>query len=163
MKLWYINFFLLLAGPCVALEAEVSAQAYIDTSLAVWEARYEHCKSQERSRPLPDQSILDRLRDYEDEQVRTYLVSRSQQAIEECTRQEAGDLSYTLLAITNSSETTPAERKETLEYQVSRTDGCNRLSIRLSIHCSKKNSQKVAMVLDQEDAVKMQWSKRWNI
>lgn len=112
MKRWYINFFLLLAGPCVALEAEVSAQAYIDTSLAVWEARYEHCKSQERSRPLPDQSILDRLRDYEDEQVRTYLVSRSQQAIEECTRQEAGDLSYTLLAIINSSETTPAERKE---------------------------------------------------
>lgn len=33
-------------------------------------------------------------------------------AIEECTRQEAGDLSYALLAVANSSEASPAEREE---------------------------------------------------
>ena len=112
MKRWCTVAFLLLAGHCVALEAEVSAQAYIDSSLAVWEAKYTHCKSKELNSPLPDQRTLDRLGDYDAALLRTYLISRSHQAIEACTRREAGDLSYALLAVANSSEASPAEREE---------------------------------------------------
>ena len=52
--------------------------------------------------------------------------------------------------------------EEILEYQVSRTDGYNRQSTKSSILCLRKSSQKVVMDSDQEDAVKMQWSKHWN-
>lgn len=85
----------LLSAACQADDKSVSQQ-YIETNIQRLESAIVECDSIASARAMPDSKVLDLLRQYEYEDVRVFLITRSALMAEECQKPHLTDLAYTI-------------------------------------------------------------------
>lgn len=85
----------LFSAACQADGKSVSQQ-YIETNIQRLESAIMECDSIASARAMPDSEVLDLLRQYEYEDVRVFLITRSAAMAEECQKPHLTDLAYTI-------------------------------------------------------------------
>lgn len=85
----------LISAACQADSRSVSRQ-YIESNIEQLESAIVECDSIASTRPMPDPDVLDALRQYEHEDVRVFLITRSAAMAEECQKPQLTDLAYTI-------------------------------------------------------------------
>lgn len=75
---------------------EPTAYRYISERIAQYGEAVERCEQIATSRPLPDESVIEHLRDYSIDDVRILLITRSSHVSEVCEKPELTELAYAI-------------------------------------------------------------------
>lgn len=75
---------------------EPTAHRYISERIAQYGEAVERCEQIAASRPLPDESVIEHLRDYSIDDVRILLITRSSHVSEVCEKPELTELAYAI-------------------------------------------------------------------
>ena len=76
---------------------------YITDKIAHYSSAFEHCKNVAYERAQPEDHVLSKLREYPKAQVERFLMTRSNLAMQQCTKPASGELAYAIL-VTESLE-----------------------------------------------------------
>lgn len=85
----------LFSAACQA-EGRSVPQQYIESNIERLESAIVECDSIASARAMPDSEVLDLLGQYEYEDVRVFLITRSAAMAEECQKPHLTDLAYTI-------------------------------------------------------------------
>ncbi|MCD1632125.1 hypothetical protein [Marinobacter shengliensis] len=99
----------LFSAACQAEDGKPVSLQYIETSIQRLEAAIVECDSIASARVMPDSEVLDLLRQYEYEDVRVFLITRSAAMAEECQKPHLTDLAYTIGMLEASTAHTEVE------------------------------------------------------
>ncbi len=95
-KIWMYTFLaLLLPIPTVA-EPTSDRDRYLADTIAEYRKSVDRCDELKEDAQSPDNSLLEALKAYPQRDIRSYLISREYELLDECTKDELQDL---LLAI----------------------------------------------------------------
>lgn len=75
---------------------ESTAHRYISERVAEYGEAVERCEKVAASRPLPNESVIEHLRDYSIEDARAFLITRSSHVSEVCEKPELTELAYAI-------------------------------------------------------------------
>ena len=84
-----------LSASCQAGDASISQQ-YIESNIERLEAAIVRCDSKAAENGMPDSDVFDLPRQYEYEEVRVFLITRSAAMANECQNPHLTDLAYTI-------------------------------------------------------------------
>ncbi len=74
---------------------------YITSEIVKYTQAFERCKELARNRPRPDESLIQRLRNFSRTNVERFLISKSMLARHECEKPEITDLAHAILITEN--------------------------------------------------------------
>ena len=88
---------LALALPSSVAAGSGDHHQYITDKIAHYSSAFERCKSVADERAQPEDRVLSKLREYPKAEVERFLMTRSDLAMQQCTKPASGELAYAIL------------------------------------------------------------------